>query len=245
MPSTLGVTAEVLVGTSTATLLAMHWKADGSAGPGGKQREKKSYTIRHTNKIECSQFPPTAVGSLRLGHRPSRLSLRGNNTRTAPPWPPPMPPPPPPKKPPPKWAWGHFALPKSPLYTMQQFNQHRQPKGCHCPTIAPRAEVQGMSMNITMIQRAASSATLGNPAEAGKNGQRPGNNAPESHTELHTNNWWGTRPLRLSALPRRHERQQPRGAACSNSRPQPGAKIFGGLEGGGGQVGRPVSPRGP
>ena len=27
---------------------------------------------------------------------------------------------------------------------------------------------------------------------------------------------------------------QPRGPACSNSRPQPGAKTFGGLEGGGG-----------
>ena len=30
------------------------------------------------------------------------------------------------------------------------------------------------------------------------------------------------------------------GAACSNSRPQPGAKTFGGLRGRGGQVGRPV-----
>ena len=36
-----------------------------------------------------------------------------------------------------------------------------------------------------------------------------------------------------------------RGAAYSNSRPQPGAKTFGGLEGGGGEVGRPVSRRGP
>ena len=35
------------------------------------------------------------------------------------------------------------------------------------------------------------------------------------------------------------------GAACLNSRPQLGAKTFGGLEGGGGEVGRPVSRRGP
>ena len=38
----------------------------------------------------------------------------------------------------------------------------------------------------------------------------------------------------------------PRGAACSNSRPQPGAKTFRGLEGGGGVlVGQPVGRRGP
>ena len=35
-----------------------------------------------------------------------------------------------------------------------------------------------------------------------------------------------------------------RGAACSNSRPQPGAKTFGGLEGGGGVGGSAGQPSG-
>ena len=35
-----------------------------------------------------------------------------------------------------------------------------------------------------------------------------------------------------------------RGAACSNSRPQPGAKTFGGLEGGGGVGGSSGQPPG-
>ena len=49
----------------------------------------------------------------------------------------------------------------------------------------------------------------------------------------------GLRILRLGGACRRtgHGDRLPRGAACSNSRPQPGAKTFGGLEGGWGWVG--------